>query len=77
MTMLETKTGEVIATVPTGRGVDGVGYDPGAGLPSNSTGEGTLTVVRESGPRHFEVVQTVSTQVGARTMTIDTKTHNI
>jgi DNA-binding beta-propeller fold protein YncE len=77
MTILDTRAGKVIATVPIGKGVDGVGFDPGTELIFSSNGEGSLTVVKESGPGHFDVVETVSTQVGARTMAIDTKTHNI
>jgi DNA-binding beta-propeller fold protein YncE len=77
MAILDTKTGKVIATTPIGKGVDGNGFDPGTGLIFSSNGEGTLTVARESSPGRFDVVQTVKTQVGARTMAIDTKTHNI
>jgi DNA-binding beta-propeller fold protein YncE len=77
MTVLDTETGNVIATVPIGEGVDGNGFDPGTGLAFSSNGEGTLTVVRESSPGKFEVVETVPTQRGARTMAIDPRTHNI
>ncbi len=77
MAILDTKAGKVIATVPIGKGVDGAGYDLGTGLIFSSNGEGTMTVVSESSPERFNVVETVKTQVGARTMAIDTKTHNI
>ena len=77
MTVLDTKTGKVIATVPIGEGVDGNGFDPETGLAFSANGDGTLTVVRESSPGKFEVVQTVTTQRGARTMAFDPKTHNI
>jgi hypothetical protein len=36
-----------------------------------------LTVVREEGPGRFGVVATIPTQQGARTMTLDPKTHRI
>lgn len=77
MVILDTKAGKVIATVPIGKGVDGNGFDPGTGLIFSSNGDGSLTVVHESPPQRFDVVETVRTQVGARTMAIDTKTHNI
>ena len=77
MTILDTETGKVIATVPIGEGVDGNGFDPKTGLAFSSNGDGTLTVVRESSPGKFEVVETVTTQRGSRTMAIDPKTHNI
>jgi DNA-binding beta-propeller fold protein YncE len=77
MTVLDTETGKVIATVPIGEGCDGAGFDPETGLAFCSNGEGTLTVVQESSPGKFEVAETATTQIGARTMTIDPKTHNI
>jgi DNA-binding beta-propeller fold protein YncE len=77
MTVLDVNKGELIATVPIGSGVDGNGFDQETGLAFSANGEGTLTVVTESAPGKFEVSETVPTQRGARTMAIDTKTHNI
>jgi DNA-binding beta-propeller fold protein YncE len=77
MTVLDTETGKVIATVPIGEECDGVGFDPATGLVFCSNGEGTLTVVQETSPGKFEVAETVATQWGARTMTIDPKTHDV
>jgi DNA-binding beta-propeller fold protein YncE len=77
MTVLDTETGKVIATVPIGEGVDGSGFDLETGLAFSSNGEGTVTVVKESSPGKFEVAETVTTQRSARTMTIDPKTHNL
>ena len=77
MAILDTEAGKVIATVPIGEGVDGNGFDPNTGLAFSSNGDGTLTVVRESSPGKFEVVETVITQRGSRTMVIDPMTHNI
>ena len=77
MTVLDTEAGKVIAAVPIGEGVDGNGFDPKTGLAFSANGEGTLTVVRESSPGKFEVVDTVTTQHGARTMAVDPKTHKI
>ncbi|MGD0281804.1 MAG: YncE family protein [Dissulfurispiraceae bacterium] len=77
MTVLDTEAGKVIAVVPIGQGVDGNGFDSKTGLAFSANGEGTLTVVRESVPGKFEVAETVATQRGARTMAIDTRTHNI
>jgi DNA-binding beta-propeller fold protein YncE len=77
MTVLDGNAGKVIATVPIGEGVDGNGFDPGKKLAFSANGEGTLTIVQESSPSKFEVVATVKTQRGARTMAIDPKTHDI
>ena len=77
MTILNAESGKVISTVAIGQGVDGNGFDPATGLAFSSNGDGTLTVVKESSPGNFEVAETVKTERGARTMTIDPKTHNI
>jgi hypothetical protein len=77
MAVSDVAAGKVIATVPIGAGVDGNGFDPGTGLAFSSNGDGTLTVAKETSPGKFEVVETVETQRGARTMAIDLKTHNV
>ena len=77
MTVLDTKAGTVIATTPIGENVDGNGFDELTGLAFSSNGDGTLTVVRNVSPDKFEVVETVRTQRGSRTMAIDPITHYI
>ena len=77
MAVLDTEIGSVIATVPIGGGVDGNGFDPTTGLAFSANGDGTLTVAQESSPGTYDVVETVATQRGSRTMAIDPKTHNI
>jgi DNA-binding beta-propeller fold protein YncE len=77
MTISDTTTGKVIATVTIGENVDGNGFDPRTGLAFSSNGDGTLTVVREASPFNFTAVETVATQRGSRTMAIDPITQNI
>ncbi|MFI5304198.1 MAG: YncE family protein [Nitrospiria bacterium] len=77
MAILDTEAGKLIATVPIGEGVDGNGFDSATGLAFSSNGDGTLTVARELTPGKFQVVETVMTQRGARTMAIDPKTNII
>ena len=78
MAVSSIETGKVIATVPIGEGVDGDGFDPEYGVAFASNGvSGTLTVVRELSPDRFEAVENVPTARGARTMTVDEKTHHI
>ena len=77
MTVLDTATGKVIATLPIGEKVDGNGFDAGTGLAFSSNGDGTLTVMNEASPGNFEIVETVITQRGSRTMAVDPITHNI
>lgn len=77
MVVLDSQTGKVLAQVPTGSGTDGAVFDTSTGSAISSNGEGTLTVVKEGKPGQFDVVQTVPTERGARTITIDSSTHHI
>lgn len=77
MLVVNAKDGSVLATVPTGGGTDGAGFDPGNGSAFASNGEGTLTVVREGKDGKYAVAENVTTERGARTMTVDPKTHRV
>jgi YVTN family beta-propeller protein len=77
MAVVSADTGKVLATVPIGSGVDAAAFDPETGLVFSSNGDGTLTVVHEDTPDKFSVVENVATQRGARTLTLDPKTHQV
>lgn len=66
--------GKVLADLPIGPGVDATKFDGDAFA---SCGDGTLTVARETTPGKFELVQTVQTPRGARTMGIDPTAHTL
>jgi hypothetical protein len=67
--------GKVLADLPIGAGVDATKFDDGYVL--TSCRDGSLTVVRETSAQELEVVQTVKTRPGARTMGIDSTTHEV
>jgi DNA-binding beta-propeller fold protein YncE len=77
MIVMDADNGRVIAALPIGDEVDANGYDPATELAFSSNGDGTLTVVHEDSPDKFTVAETVKTERGARTMTIDFKKHTI
>jgi YVTN family beta-propeller protein len=77
MAVVNADDGKVITTVPIGAGPDAAAFDPETGFAFSSNGEGTLTVVHEDAPDKFTVVDTVPTQPRARTMALDTKTHQV
>jgi len=77
MTMLDTETGKVIATVPIGAGVDGCAFDNSMQLAFASCGDGTTTIAKEETPDKLVVVQILKTERGARTMALDPQTHRI
>jgi DNA-binding beta-propeller fold protein YncE len=75
--VLNAKDGKILATLPIGKRVDAVAFDPEKKLAFSSNGDGTMTVIREVTPEKFEVVQTVATEPGARTIALDPKTHDV
>ena len=77
MVVSDADKGKVITTLPIGGGVDGCAFDAGSQTAISSNGEGTMTVVREKSPESYEVVETVATQRGARTIAVDPVTHSI
>ncbi len=77
MLMLDSTSGKVVASVPIGDGVDANAFDPETQLAFASCGDGTVTIAREDAPDKLTVVQTLKTQPGSRTMTIDPTTHKI
>ena len=78
MIVMDADSGRVISTPSIGKGPDAATFDPQTGMAFSSNGrDGTLTVVHEASPFTFNVLATVPTQTGARTMALDSKTHLI
>jgi len=77
MAIVDADSGKILATPAIGDGCDAAAFDPDLGLAFASAGDGTITVIREDSPDKFSVAQTVTTQKGARTMAVDTKTHQL
>jgi len=75
--VMNSDNGQVIARLPIGRGCDGTDFDPHTRQVFSSNGEGTLTVIQEINPDHYQVIQQLTTQLGARTSTIDTLNHHL
>ncbi|HMD55084.1 MAG TPA: YncE family protein [Phycisphaerae bacterium] len=73
MPIIDTQTGQTVANIPIGRGIDACGFNPTTGEAFASCGDGTLTVVKETSPGKFSATS-VKTIPGARTMTVDIST---
>src|SRR5207248_867424 len=67
--------GKILAALPIGSGVDATKID--GDLAFASCADGTLAAAKETSPGKFEIVQTIKTPTGARTMGVDTATHMI
>lgn len=77
MMVINTDNGKVISSLKIGENVDGVSFDPVLNRIYSSNGDGTLTVVQEENENTFSVLENFPTQKGARTITINTKNHQV
>src|SRR5271167_4368469 len=78
MAVTDSASGKSVARVVIGRGADAAAFDPELAMVFSSNGiDGTLTVIHQDSPDDYRVIATVTTQVSARTMTLDPVTHRI
>jgi hypothetical protein len=71
--VLNAETGESIASLPIGPGVEAIGYDANRNLiySANGGADGTLTVISQSVTDSYAVVQTLPTRQRARTLAVN------
>lgn len=77
LVVLDSDSGKVLASFPISAGVDAAAFEPETGLIFASTREGMVHIFHEDSPDKFSEAETVKTEFGAKTMGLDTKTHNI
>jgi YVTN family beta-propeller protein len=77
LVVMDADSGKIIQSFPISAGVDAAAYEPETGLLFASTREGMIHVLHEDSPDKFSEVETVKTEFGAKTMGLDTKTHNL
>lgn len=69
--------GTVVSTLPIGKRSDAIAYDSHTRRVFSSNGEGTLSVIQQQSADQYKPLAEVSTQLGARTMTVDAKSGRI
>jgi DNA-binding beta-propeller fold protein YncE len=77
MVILNADDGKIITSLPLAGGSDGAVFNPATMEVFSSHGNGTMTIVKENSPTSFTVEQNLDTMVGAKTLTLDTKTNRI
>ena len=75
--VIDAGSGKIIDKLPIGDGCDGVAFDNKNKIIFTSNGEGNITAIKENSANNFKVIQTITTKRGARTITIDQKTHTL
>jgi DNA-binding beta-propeller fold protein YncE len=78
MVVVNAENGKVITTLPIGEGCDGVAFDPEKKYVYASNGaDGSITIVKEENANKFMVIETLATQKGAKTIALNTSTHQL
>jgi DNA-binding beta-propeller fold protein YncE len=78
MAVVDARSGRTLGTAPIGAGVDAAKYDSGTHLAFASCGgDAVLTALGTNASGAPEVVQSLATQRGARTMALDEHSHRL
>jgi DNA-binding beta-propeller fold protein YncE len=77
LVVMNADNGKVIQSFPISAGVDAAVFEPETGMIFASTRDGMVHIFHEDTPDKYSVVETVTTEYGAKTMALDPKTHNI
>jgi YVTN family beta-propeller protein len=75
--MINADDGKVLQSMPISSGADAAAFEDSTGLLFVSTREGMVHIFREDSPAKLSKVATLKTEFGAKTMALDTKTHNL
>ncbi len=75
--VLNSDTGEIVAVLPIGAGVDGAGYDPVLRRVYTANGIGTMTVIQQDSADRYRVLENAPTHFGGHSLVIDPATHRI
>jgi hypothetical protein len=75
--VVDSLSGETVATLPIGKWIDATVYDPVRRRVFACCGDGTLTVVRQDSADSYTIDEVVQTELGVRTMAFDSATNII
>ena len=77
LVVMDADNGKIIQSFPISGGTDAAAYDPASNQIFVSTRDGNIHVFHEDSPDKYSVLETIKTQIGAKTMGLDSKTHNL
>lgn len=77
MVIMNALDGKIITTLPLAGSTDGAVFNPATMEAFSSHGNGTMTIVKENSPTSFVVEQDLQTMMGAKTLTLDSKTNHV
>jgi DNA-binding beta-propeller fold protein YncE len=77
LVMMDADSGKVLQSLPISSGVDANIFEPETGWLYVATRAGKLHIFHEDSPNKLTEVETITTEYGAKTMNLDSKTHNL
>ena len=77
LVMMDADSGKVLQSLPISAGVDAAVFEDQTALLFVSTRDGVVHIFHEDSPDKLTEVQSLKTEFGAKTMALDTKTHNL
>ena len=77
LVVLNADTGQIVATLPIGSGVDGAAYDPDLRRVYTFNGLGTMTVIQQDSADSYRVLEQAATHFGGHSGAVDPATHRI
>jgi DNA-binding beta-propeller fold protein YncE len=77
LVVLNSDTGEIVATIPIGAAVDGAGYDPVLRRVYTANAMGNMTVIQQESADQYRVLENAPTHFGGHSLVIDPATHRI
>ncbi len=77
LSVLDASSGKIITSLPISNKVDAVAFDESTKLIFCSGGDGITTIIKQNSKDKYEVVESLKTQAGAKTIALDATTHKI
>lgn len=77
LVILDSEKGNLVKKMPIGDHCDGVVFDNTTHTIYTSNGEGNISVIQEEKANQFLALKNITTKKGARTIALDTSTHNL
>ncbi len=77
LVILDTRSGDVVQSLPIGGYVDETVFDSATGAIFSSCGDGTLSVIHQDSPSAYTVVENIKTVPGAHSMAMNPDNHEL
>jgi DNA-binding beta-propeller fold protein YncE len=77
LVVLKADTGEIVAVLSIGAGVDGADDDPALHRVYTANGLGTMTVIQQDSADQYRVLENAPTHFGGHSLVVDRATHRI